>query len=93
MLDAKVLGLALEHARKVGLQLLWILHSLWLQVVGLLFLVIAAWGLIWILRTWQEFHGDGETLFKMALVAFFVFMMGSFGVSSFWRARRISRHK
>ena len=41
----------------------------------------------WILRTLQAFNGEGELLFKMALVGFFVFMMGSFGLSSFWRAR------
>ena len=64
-----------------------------LKSIGFLFLVIAAWGLVWILRTIQTFNGEGELLFKIALVGFFVFMMGSFGLSSFWRARRISRHK
>ena len=93
VLNARVFKVALVEGRKVAAQLVRIAHTVWVQCVGLLFLVIAAWGLVWILRTIQVFNGEGEILFKIALVGFFVFMMGSFGLSSFWRARRISRHK
>jgi hypothetical protein len=93
VLQAKLVELALVHGRKVAVQLLRILRVLWHQVVGFLFLVLSAWGLLWLLRTWRTFEGESEILFKMALVGLFVFMMGSFGISSFWRARRISRGK
>ena len=68
-----------------------ILRVLFHEVTGLLFLVLAAWGALWLVRSYREFQGDGEAVFKMALVAVFVLMMGGFGISSFWRARRISR--
>ncbi|MBI3667298.1 MAG: hypothetical protein HY236_13915 [Acidobacteria bacterium] len=68
-----------------------ILRTLFLEVVGLVFLVLSGWGGLWLIRTYRSFNGDGEVLFKMLVVAVFVVMMCFFGISSFWRARRLSR--
>ncbi len=93
MTDLRTAEIAVRQFGETARRIWNILRSLFHEVIGLLFLVIAAWGLLWLIRTWREFQGEGEAVFKMAVVAVFVLMMGSFGISSFWRARRISRGK
>ena len=66
-----------------------VLHVLWLEVTGLLFLVLAVVGAGAAVR---EYHrrsiGTGSTG-KMLLAAGFALLFAYFGVNSFWR----SRHK
>lgn len=93
MLELRTVGLAARHLREVATRLWRILRTLFLEVVGFVFLALAGWGGLWLVRTFREFDGDGEVLFKMAMVGAFVVMMGTFGISSFWRARRLSRGK
>lgn len=92
-LDLRTADLARQHFGGVAMRLWRILRSLFHEVMGFLFLAMAVWGVIWILRVTPRFNGDSETLFKILLVGAFVLMMGAFGVSSFWRARRITRGK
>jgi hypothetical protein len=65
-----------------------VLHVLWLEVTGLLFLLLALVGGGAAVR---EFHlraaGSGSAG-KMMLAAFFAAIFAYFGVSSFWRSRR-----
>jgi len=77
--------------RETAGRILRILRALFHEVVGFLFLAMAFWGSVWLVRAFRSFDGNGEALFKIVLVGAFVLMMGGFGVSSFWRARRISR--
>ena len=86
-------GLAVRTLWDTARRIWRILRALFHEVAGLLFLVMAAWGLLWMVKTWREFRGEGETIFKMAVVGVFVLVMGGFGVSSFWRARRLSSGK
>ena len=90
-LDIRMLGLAREHFGGVVARLWRLLRALFHEVMGFLFLAMAAWGGVWLVRNGRDFQGEG--LFRILLVGAFVLMMGSFGVSSFWRARRISRGK
>ena len=83
--------LARQHFGGVVSRIWRLLRSLFHEVMGCLFLAMGGWGVIWILRILPQFKGEGETLFKIVLVGMFALMMGAFGVSSFWRARRISR--
>ena len=85
--------MATRHVTATLRQIWRILRTLFLEIVGFVFLVLAGWGGLWLIRSFREFDGDGEALFKLVLVSGFVVMMGSFGISSFWRARRISRNK
>ena len=78
---------------EVARQMWRILRVLFQEVLGFLFFVLGAWGILWLARSYRQFHGEGETLFKMAVVALFVTMMSICGFSSFRRARRISRGK
>lgn len=92
-LDLRTADLARRHFGGVVTRIWRILQTLFHEVMGFLFLAMAAWGAVWLARAAPQFNGEGEMLFKIVLVGIFVLMMGAFGVSSFWRARRISRGK
>lgn len=72
------------------------LHSLWNQVIGFLFLsfaVIFGFKTAHIYMDWSKAApgaGVGD-LVRLVMAGFCTFLMGWFGVSSFLRARRISR--
>ena len=93
MLDIRTLALGVRHFSGVAGRIWKILRALFQEVIGFTFLVFAAWGALWLIRNLRQFQGDGEALFKIVLVAVFVAMMAGFGVSSFRRARRISRSR
>jgi hypothetical protein len=63
------------------------LHILWNQVIGFFFIVLALWPVPSAIRNWGKV-GSGAHL---ALTIPFVIIMGWFGISSFWRARKISK--
>ena len=88
MLDLRTIALGSAHLKETAGRIWRILRALFQEVVGFLFLVFAGWGGLWLIRNVRQ-----ENLFKMVLVGIFVVTMGSFGVSSFRRARRISRAK
>ena len=67
------------------------LHVLWNQVIGFVFLVLAVAPIPSAIRNYREYHGDSEGFFKVALGVTFSAVMLYFGVSSFLRARKISR--
>ena len=63
------------------------LHILWNQVIGFLFLVLAVLPVPSAIRNWGK-EGSGVHL---ALTIPFVLLMGWFGITSFWKARKISK--
>ena len=75
------------------------LHSLWNEVIGFLFLCLAAGGVLAAFRAFQAFNQTGnqaanqtiEGLFRIGLPALFALVMGYFCATSFLKARRISR--
>ncbi len=67
------------------------LRVLWNEVIGFVFLALAGWALISGIRTIREYKGDAESIFRITLAAIFVALMLWFGITSFLRARRISR--
>jgi hypothetical protein len=62
------------------------LHILWNQVIGFFFLVIAVVPVPSAIRAYNE-----SNMPRFLLSATFIVIMGSFGLSSFFRARKISR--
>ena len=62
------------------------LHILWNQVIGFFFLVVALVPVPGAIRAYTE-----SNIPRFLLSATFIAIMGIFGVSSFWRARKISR--
>jgi len=67
------------------------LHALWNEVIGFLFLVFAALSGFYVFRAVRSFSGDVEGLGRILFPALFGLVMAYFGVSSFLRARKISR--
>jgi hypothetical protein len=62
------------------------LHVLWNEIIGFLFLVLAALAVPSLIRTVAA-----EGLFRIVLTVLFALVMVYFGVASFLRARKISR--
>jgi len=67
------------------------LHALWNEVIGVLFIVFAAVAGFYVVRAVRGFGGDLEGLVHIVFPALFGLVMGYFGVSSFVRARKITR--
>jgi len=64
------------------------MRVLWNQLIGFVFLVLAAFvGL----STWRRMDDGGLTPFTMALGFAFAAFLAFFGISSFLRARKVSR--
>jgi hypothetical protein len=65
-----------------------VLHQLWLEVTGFVFLVLAAIGGVALSREFAKYQaGHGEPA-RLAVALCFCLTFGYFGVSSFWRVRR-----
>ena len=77
--------------RHVVPQVIRPLRSLWHEVIGFLFLSLAFLGGVSGFRKARNFDGSPEILFQLIVTGCFVLIMGGFGISSFLRARKISR--
>ena len=60
-------------------------------MIGFLFLSLAFLGAVSGFRKARNFDGSPEILFQLIVTGFFVILMSGFGISSFLRARKISR--
>ncbi len=66
-------------------------HALWHEVIGFLFLCIAIAFVPSGIRTIRKFDGSIGAILAVAMVVFFISLMAGYGISSFLRARKISR--
>ncbi len=65
-----------------------VLHQLWLEVTGFVFLVLAGIGGIALNREYAKYQqGHGEWS-RVAIALCFCLTFGYFGLSSFWRVLR-----
>ncbi|MGH9667206.1 MAG: hypothetical protein ACRD9L_22515 [Bryobacteraceae bacterium] len=68
------------------------LRVLWNEIIGFVFLCLAVPALTSAVRTLHKFDGgDGSSVLKLVVTSIFGLIMICFGVSSFMRARKISR--
>jgi len=67
------------------------LRVLWNEVIGFVFLALAVWAIPSTVRSIREFKGDADSFFRLILSGIFALIMLCFGISSFRRARKISR--
>lgn len=84
----KVMGFLLQLVRRLLRRVVPILHRLWLEVTGAIFLGLAAFGGLSVWKEWRAYRAGGPP-WQFLLALAFVLMMGSFGVYSFLRARRL----
>jgi hypothetical protein len=67
------------------------MHALWNEVIGFIFIVLAIWAAPSAWRNVRLAAGDSEGLFKAAISVGFALLMAFFGISSFLKARKITR--
>ena len=67
------------------------LHQLWLEVTGTLFLAIAAFGAVGLVREYMKYEAGRATVGRVAIAAGFTLMFAWFGLTSFWRAKKKSQ--
>jgi len=67
------------------------LHILWNEIIGFIFIVLAVWSVPSVVRNWRHFGQEGGSPFRLIVSVLFTLIMAYFGLSSFLRARKISR--
>jgi uncharacterized membrane protein len=67
------------------------MHALWNEVIGFVFIVLAIWAAPSAWRNIRQVDGNSESLAKAAISVAFALLMAYFGISSFLKARKISR--
>jgi len=67
------------------------LHQLWLEVTGTLFLAIAAFGAIALVREYMRYEAGRATAGRVAIAVCFTLAFAWFGLTSFWRVKRKSQ--
>jgi len=80
-------GAASATARALGR----VLHQLWLEVTGLVFLVMALSGGLASAHEYAKYQAGRAGLGRVAVAICFTLTFGWFGVSSFWRVRQKGR--
>lgn len=65
-----------------------VLHQLWLEVTGFVFLALAAFGGVALSREFAKYQAGKTGPGRVAIAVCFCLTFGYFGLSSFWRVRR-----
>ncbi len=81
---------------KFGPKLWRLARELFHEVMGFIFLSLTLFFIIGrqgLYRTYQSLDGDPDAMARLILVTAFVLVFGGFGISSFRRAKRVSRGK
>ena len=85
-----------SEIHKFGPKLWRLARELFHEVMGFVFLSLTLFFIIGrqgLYRTYQNLDRDPDAMGQLILVAAFVIMFGGFGISSFRRAKRLSRGK
>jgi hypothetical protein len=67
------------------------LRVVWNQVIGFLFVVLAAWSAPSSIRNARNFDGSADSIFRLTLSGIFTLLMAGFGIFSFLRAHKVSK--
>ena len=67
------------------------LRVLWNEMIGFFFLVLSASAIPSAVRYVHQYQGDAESVFRVILTISFSGVMAYFGITSFLKARKISR--
>jgi hypothetical protein len=84
----RTLGAALNGIRITGSHAGRVMHLLWLEVTGFVFLAIASIAGIAIFREYHRYQAGQVGIGRAVVAAVIAVMFGWFGVSSFWRVRK-----
>ncbi|SPF50040.1 hypothetical protein SBA1_980043 [Candidatus Sulfotelmatobacter kueseliae] len=67
------------------------MHQLWLEVIGTLFLAIAGFGAVTLVREYLKYEAGRTTAGRVAIAVGFTLTFAWFGLTSFWRVKRKSQ--
>jgi len=81
---------AMSAVRATARSFAHIVHLLWLEVTGTVFLAMAAFGGIAFVREYTKYTAGRATAGRLAIAVCFTLTFAWFGLSSFWRAGRKS---
>jgi hypothetical protein len=84
----RTLGAAMNAARITGSHVGRVMHLLWLEVTGFVFLAIGTIAGIAIFREYHRYQAGQVGVNRVVLAVVIAVMFGWFGVSSFWRVRK-----
>jgi hypothetical protein len=84
---------AMSALRSTGRTFVHILHLLWLEVIGTVFLAMAGIGGIALAREYAKYTAGHATAGRVVLAVCFTLTFAWFGLSSFWRVRRKSQRQ
>ena len=66
-------------------------HTLWHEILGFVFIMLAIAFVLSGFRAIRQFDGSAGAVARLAMLAIGVCLLGGYGISSFLRARKISR--
>lgn len=92
----RALAAGWSEMHKFGPKLWRMARELFHEVMGFIFLSLTLFFIIGrqgLYRTYQNLDSDPDAMGRLVLVTAFVLMFGGFGISSFRRAKRLSRGK
>ena len=84
------LNAAMSAVRATARSFAHILHLLWLEVTGTVFLAMAAFGGIAFVREYSKYTAGRATASRLAIAICFTLTFAWFGLSSFWKVHRKS---
>lgn len=85
---SRTLGAVWGAMRATGRSMGKVMHQLWLEVIGALFLAMALMGGISAVREYLKFQAGHASLSHVAVAACFTVTFAWFGMSSFLRVRK-----
>ena len=80
-----------EFVRHILPQIIKPIRTLWNEMIGFVFVCLAAVPIPRTFRQWREYGETGDGVFRLALSIVFITLMAMFGIHSFLRARKIAR--
>jgi hypothetical protein len=84
----RIYSAVLQGARTSASHLGRILHQLWLEVTGFVFVFIAIIGGNTLLREYAKYRAGHASVGRLILAVCFTLVFAWFGISSFWKVRK-----
>jgi len=81
----RTVGAVLKGVRTTATYFARVLHQLWLEVTGFVFLVLAAIGAFAFFREYARYQAGQTTTARVVVAIVFTLTFVWFGVTSFWR--------
>jgi Na+-driven multidrug efflux pump len=85
---SRTYGAILNAARTTLGHFASVLHQLWLEITGFVFLAFTGVGAVGLVRQYTSYHAGKGDPSRLAAAAAFTLVFGWFGISSFWRVHR-----